>query len=230
MRQLRFKHIPKNGGTYIRKSTLNKSLFNKYDKDKGYKNITVNKTHKFLNIKLRSNPKSWSKHIPLSFYPKSYLKKYHFFVIIRNPYDRVISAINHFFITIIQGNENSINNHKNMDKTKQNLIIIFILPLIHLYNSFYYLKIPYFEHFLPQVKYYSTRHKKKCNFILYDNYNQELRQLYKKYGILFKKGHPVTYKKKTKYTNRLWEISKIIIRFLYNDDFKIHNKLKNKNI
>lgn len=97
-RELRFSHIAKTGGTSIDKGAL-------------LKGITWGRNDE--EWKKAFNDQLYDFHLPLRYVKdKSFLSKYDFFCIVRNPYKKVVSHINFFYKTgLLSGDKRKIIDH-----------------------------------------------------------------------------------------------------------------------
>lgn len=150
MKKLKFLHITKTGGTSIEKiGKINNIQWGIYDKY-----LSLNHIH-------------W--HYPLKKLPKKLIEKYDWFIICRNPYDRIISEYHCKW----GGNVTQL---KNVFYNKESIkdFNIFVRESINNRK-----KAKYLGHYLEQHLYYI----KNINIIRFENIKDDFKNLMKKYKL-----------------------------------------------
>ena len=196
---LNFIHITKNAGTTIENNEKEKGILWGRFNDEYCKNINITK-----NI-----GDVWHNYFPNL--DKSIRSNYDWFLVVRNPYDRILSEFKWY---------------SNRDQYKNNSFTI------NMFNEFIQNKIKeandtntnigkYGGHFSPQYKYLTN--DDKIHILKFENLNQEFNDLMKQYNINLKldEKHNVSNHKFT--INDFNESTKKLIQEVYKKDFELFN-------
>ena len=199
---LNFIHITKNAGTTIEDLAKEKGILWGRFNDEYCKNINTTR-----NI---SDP--WHNYFPSL--DKSVRSKYNWFLVVRNPYDRILSEFKYH--VKMNGNKNFTNKTFNE----------FIQNKIKEANNTNTNVGKYGGHFAPQYKYLTN--DDKIHILKFENLNQEFNDLMKQYNINLKldEKHNVSNHKFT--INDFNESTKKLIQEVYKKDFDLFNyEIKN---
>jgi hypothetical protein len=148
-KELKFIHITKNSGTYIENIALENNIrFGRFHNEYG-------KEHHRLFNEIDDNIKN----------------KYDWFMVVRNPYDRILSEYYCPWGGI---------GKKNITHTKEE----FNEYLIDKINNRNKLNRPGIYHYIEQYKYFDNKYV--IHIIKYENLNKELNKLFKKYDLNIK--------------------------------------------
>jgi len=195
LKELKFIHITKNAGTTIEDLAYKNNInWGKYDKE--YTNSKNNII----------NNNGWH-----FFFPqinKELKLKYDWFMVVRNPYDRIISEYNYYVPALIR---------ENFKFTKDN-INNFIINRINNRSE-------KGEHYSEQYKYLDNDKNIKIHVLKYENLNEEFNKLMKLYNINIKldeKNILNISKKHISFKDLLPKVIKLI-NDVYKKDFKIFN-------
>lgn len=202
-----FIHIPKTGGSFLESNILNivKNLF--------LTNKIIGNHHTYYEFKR---------------FVKDF-HKYKIFCVIRNPYDRLISAFN-YLKSSKNTNDikqwNSLNNPKNISEFVDNIYNKFLSDSLKnkdIYNV----------HILPQYKFLDIdlkSNKSNCTIIKYETFDKDFLKFieyYKSnervYNEMFKIYSKINIKKKYNYNNFLTTKDIKKINIIYEKDFKLLN-------
>jgi hypothetical protein len=183
-KKLKFIHITKNAGTYITNTAKkNNILFGLYHKEYGHHHQL------FSNV------------------PNHIKNKYDWFMVVRNPYSRILSEYYCRWGGI--GNKNIIHTNEEFNNY-----------LIEKINTRKY-------HYLEQYKYLDNKYK--IHIIKYENLNKELDNLYKKYNININLSDKKINSSEERNKKMLFKISDFnsklinLINTVYNKDFTLFN-------
>lgn len=194
---LNFIHITKNAGTTIEDIAKEKGILWGRFNDEYCKHVNTTK-----NI---SDP--WHNYFPNL--NKSIRSKYDWFLVVRNPYDRVLSEFK-YHVKINGNKEFTI---KTFNEFIQNKIKEVNNPNTNLSK--------YGGHFAPQYKYLTN--EDTIHILKFENLNQEFNDLMKQYNIDLKldEKHNVSNHKFT--INDFNESTKNLIQEVYKKDFELFN-------
>lgn len=193
MKKLKFSHITKTGGTSIEKiaknNNINWGIYDKY---------------------LKNNLIHW--HYPLSKLPKKFTNRFDWFIVCRNPYDRLISEYHCYW----GGNTKQL---KNVFYNKQSKIIFNKFIRSSIINR---KKNKYYGHYLEQNLYYI----KNINIIRFENLKEDFENLMKKYNLNLKLDiHK--YKSNKIFSVKDFDKETIeLINKVYHKDFELFNYKK----
>lgn len=193
MKQLKFAHITKTGGTSIekiaKKNKINWGMYDKY--------------LKIVHI-------HW--HYPLRMLPKKLIKHFDWFIVCRNPYERIISEYHCYW----GGNVEQLKNVKYDENSKREFNIYVRNAIKNRAKSKYY------GHYLEQHLYYI----KNINIIRFENLKEDFENLMKKYNLDLKLDlHE--YKTTKIFSIRDFDEETIkLINTVYDKDFTLFNYQK----
>lgn len=189
-----FVHIPKTAGSTIAKLFKdNNKLVGQYDKRIKYP---------------RTNIKCSKWHIPAKYNDSVNFKDYVTFVVVRNPYDRIISEYNYISDKDVQKYNSNINN--------------FILSVLKDDDKKYINDC----HFIPQTEYIYDSFNNKVQYILYfesliDDFNNLSKK--ERLGFTMKKSNHENKKKRNATIKDLWFETLLEIESYYSKDFEVLN-------
>jgi hypothetical protein len=213
-KQLKFIHIPKNAGTTIEDvAKENGIMWGRFDTEYNSigESILKNNNINSENIQLLSYNKGSPWHNNFSLFPDEYKKKYDWFLVVRNPYDWILSH-GHYWIKEVE--QEDINNY-----TRES------------FNKYIQTKIkqqknnPFGGHYTPQYKYSENNDSQlvNINVLKFENITNEFNNLMKEYNIDL---HLNEHKNKSNYKFTTDDFTKEtidLIKKVYEQDFEQFN-------
>lgn len=222
IKKLKFIHITKTAGTAIEELGIANNIeWGRHDSD--IKLLTS-------NLKYIQDGAFW--HVPTIYYNLEILKKlkkiYDFFIVVRNPYERVISEFYCKWGGFKSKNFGKLYNLKLTDTSSNIQINNWInMRLKHMKTLLNNNKYLVNGHWVPQYLYiYDSTGKlliKKKNIIHLENIQKELNKLFSKYkiNINYSQAPLININKKIFNVNDLSKENINLINEIYDDDFKL---------
>ena len=200
MKELKFIHITKCAGTYVEEMGKKHNIFwGRYHIEYGY----------------------WHKIFPRV--KKELKDKYDWFMVVRNPYDRILSEYYCQWGGVGDKNKNNKNNKKKKKQkifhTKRQFNDFLIDRIIHRQYDNY--------HYVEQYKYIDP--KCKIHVVKFENLKEDLTTLFKKYNLQITLVDKKINNKESRYKNLPFTVNDFsndlikLINSVYYQDFKIFN-------
>jgi len=200
-KELKFIHITKTGGSSIEDCAFrNKIYYGKYDKEYNMNHINIGNKTQIGYVS------QWHILFPLN--SIEYKQKYDWFMIVRNPYTRIISEINYLFIFNPAVSENIINHLDNIN----NMIQYYIVNRSQIG-----------DHFTEQYLYLDPDPNIKIHVLKFENMKEDFDSLMKLYNIDIVLDVHKNKSKNLIKMEHLYKNTIELINSVYSKDFELFN-------